>query len=146
MNAADDPTTGSAYLTLTGTSAEMGDDGSVGRGNRPTGLTSPLRASTIPAAGKNPAAHPGKLYNVLAEGLARAVVEETPGVDESRVLIITTVGEPLHEPTVVNVAVRTRNGTVGSETVQRVTERVREALAGVPETVRSLLLEVPRLY
>lgn len=31
------------YLTLTGTSAEMGDDGSVGRGNRASGLITPCR-------------------------------------------------------------------------------------------------------
>jgi len=34
VNAADDPSRGEIYLTVTGTSAEAGDDGEVGRGNR----------------------------------------------------------------------------------------------------------------
>ena len=34
INTADDIDNGSVFLTVTGTSAEMGDDGSVGRGNR----------------------------------------------------------------------------------------------------------------
>jgi len=37
MNVADDIEAGSVYITVTGTSAEMGDDGAVGRGNRAMG-------------------------------------------------------------------------------------------------------------
>ena len=38
INAADHLPTGAVYLTVTGTSAEAGDDGEVGRGNRVNGL------------------------------------------------------------------------------------------------------------
>ena len=41
VNAADNPTGGTIYLTVTGTSAEGGDDGQVGRGNRINGLITP---------------------------------------------------------------------------------------------------------
>ena len=37
LNAADDPAKGVFYLTVTGLSAEQGDDGQVGRGNRANG-------------------------------------------------------------------------------------------------------------
>ncbi|MCX6695295.1 MAG: methionine adenosyltransferase [Candidatus Altiarchaeota archaeon] len=37
INTADDYRAGSVFLTVTGTSGEMGDDGSVGRGNRANG-------------------------------------------------------------------------------------------------------------
>ena len=43
VNTADDLAAGSIYLTVTGTSAEAGDDGEAGRGNRVNGLI------TIPA-------------------------------------------------------------------------------------------------
>ena len=46
INTADDETKkdeSGYYLTVTGTSAEMGDDGSVGRGNRANGLITPNR-------------------------------------------------------------------------------------------------------
>ena len=68
------------YLTVTGTSAEHGDDGQVGRGNRANGLITPFRPMTLEAAaGKNPINHTGKIYNICAstivcsypEGLSR---------------------------------------------------------------------------
>jgi S-adenosylmethionine synthetase len=63
-----------AYLTLLGTSAEAGDSGEVGRGNRVHGIISLLRpASAGAATGKNPMAHMGKIYNVLAQVLAEDI-------------------------------------------------------------------------
>lgn len=49
INAADDYDKESVYLTLTGTSAEAGDDGSVGRGNRVNGLITPYRPMSLEA-------------------------------------------------------------------------------------------------
>ncbi|VVB73793.1 S-adenosylmethionine synthase [uncultured archaeon] len=63
------------YLTLTGLSCEMGDDGSVGRGNRVNGLITPTRLMSLEAtAGKNPVNHVGKIYSVLAFRIAQDVV------------------------------------------------------------------------
>ena len=67
VNAADDLERGDIFLTVTGTSAEAGDDGEVGRGNRIGGLITPYRPMTLEAAaGKNPVTHVGKLYNLAA--------------------------------------------------------------------------------
>jgi S-adenosylmethionine synthetase len=64
VNAADDIARGSVYITVQGTSAECGDDGVTGRGNRANGLITPFRPMTLEAmAGKNPVTHVGKLYN-----------------------------------------------------------------------------------
>ena len=58
VNAADAPSAGSLFLTVTGTSAEAGDDGQVGRGNRINGLITPCRPMSLEAAaGKNPVSH-----------------------------------------------------------------------------------------
>ncbi len=55
VNTADDIKKKSVFLTVTGTSAEMGDDGSVGRGNRCNGLITPNRPMSMEAtSGKNP--------------------------------------------------------------------------------------------
>jgi S-adenosylmethionine synthetase len=60
INAADHLPTGAIYLTVTGTSAEAGDDGEVGRGNRVNGLITPYRPMSLEAAaGKNPVTHVG---------------------------------------------------------------------------------------
>ncbi|MBO7410090.1 MAG: methionine adenosyltransferase, partial [Candidatus Methanomethylophilaceae archaeon] len=56
------------YLTVTGLSQEMGDDGSVGRGNRCNGLITPYRPMSMEAtSGKNPITHIGMLYNVMSK-------------------------------------------------------------------------------
>lgn len=48
----------SRYLTVTGTSAEQGDDGNTERGNRINGLISPIRQYSMEAtAGKNSVNH-----------------------------------------------------------------------------------------
>src|SRR6056297_1538866 len=54
VNTADDIDKGIMFLTITGTSAEAGDDGQVGRGNRANGIITPGRVQTLEAAaGKN---------------------------------------------------------------------------------------------
>ena len=79
VNAADDPSAEKIYLTVTGTSAEAGDDGQVGRGNRINGLITPCRPMSLEAAaGKNPVTHVGKIYNVLAGELAATLVAGVP--------------------------------------------------------------------
>lgn len=96
------------YLTVTGLSAEMGDDGQVGRGNRINGLITPARVMSLEAAaGKNPAGHVGKLYNVLAHRIARAVCEEVPDIAEASVQLVSQIGRPLSEPWAAYVQVVT---------------------------------------
>jgi S-adenosylmethionine synthetase len=47
VNTDDSVETGCVFLTVTGTSAEAGDDGEGGRGNRTGGLITPYRAMTL---------------------------------------------------------------------------------------------------
>lgn len=107
VNTADDVNSGAVYLTLTGTSAEMGDDGAVGRGNRVSGLITPFRAVSLEAAcGKNPISHVGKIYNVLAMLAARDIVERVPTVCEATVYILSQIGKPLDQPLLATAQVR----------------------------------------
>ncbi len=88
------------YLTVTGTSAEMGDDGSVGRGNRANGLITPCRPMSMEAtSGKNPVNHVGKIYNVLANKMANDVVDEVDGIKQMHIMLLTQIGSPINEPT-----------------------------------------------
>jgi S-adenosylmethionine synthetase len=101
LNVLDRPGTGEAgaYLTLLGTSAEAGDSGEVGRGNRVCGVISLLRpAGSEATAGKNPMAHVGKIYNVLAQALAERIHERVPGVQGATVWITSQIGRPISKP------------------------------------------------
>ncbi|MGC8936724.1 MAG: methionine adenosyltransferase, partial [Candidatus Methanomethylicaceae archaeon] len=92
LNNADRPDLGIVYITVTGTSAEMGDDGETGRGNRVNGLITPSRPMSLEAtAGKNPVSHIGKIYNVLA-GIIANKVAELKGVKEAYVKIVSQIG------------------------------------------------------
>ncbi len=111
VNTADDYERGCIYLTVTGTSAECGDDGSVGRGNRCNGLITPYRPMSLEAsAGKNPINHVGKIYNVLANFIARDCYENVEGIEEVYVKILSQIGKPINEPKAVDIQIIPKNG------------------------------------
>lgn len=104
VNTGDNHGSNSYFLTVTGTSAEMGDDGSVGRGNRCNGLITPHRPMSMEAtSGKNPINHIGKIYNLLATELAQQCVKEVDGIDELYVRLLSQIGMPIDEPLVGSV-------------------------------------------
>ncbi len=104
VNTADDLKKGSVYITVTGTSAESGDDGQVGRGNRANGLITPMRPMSIEAAaGKNAVSHVGKIYQVAAKIIAEKAYEQISGIREIYVMLVSTIGEPITKPQIVNV-------------------------------------------
>lgn len=109
INTLDDPAAKDAnglYLTVSGLSAEMGDDGEVGRGNRVNGLITPNRLMSLEAAaGKNPLTHVGKLYNVLAMLMAQDIYENNAEVEEVRVQLLSAIGEPINRPQIAAIEI-----------------------------------------
>lgn len=106
LNAADDVTSGDVYLTVTGSSAEAGDDGEVGRGNRVNGLITPYRPMTMEAAaGKNPVSHVGKLYSIVANRIAAGAVAELPDVFAATCTLVSQIGAPIDQPAIVDVTI-----------------------------------------
>jgi S-adenosylmethionine synthetase len=111
VNSADDPKHGTYYLTVTGTSAEQGDDGNTGRGNRVNGLICPMRQYSMEAtAGKNPVNHTGKIFNALALLSARQIAKEVKGVREVYVRILSRIGNPIDQPQIASAALVLEKG------------------------------------
>jgi len=113
INTADpqQPSQEDIFLTVTGTSAENGDDGSTGRGNRVNGLITPKRPMSLEAAsGKNPIAHVGKIYNILAHYIADQIYAEVDPVEEVNVKLLSQIGRPINDPHVASIEVATENG------------------------------------
>ncbi|MDR4458964.1 MAG: methionine adenosyltransferase [Nitrospirales bacterium] len=113
VNALDHPGQGlkGMYLTLLGTSAEQGDSGQVGRGNRISGVIALNRPmSGEAAAGKNPVSHVGKIYNVWARETAKKVYAQIPGVRDATVWMVSRIGAPVNEPLVVSAQVGVKKG------------------------------------
>lgn len=106
VNSGDNYDKGVFYLTITGTSAEAGDDGNTGRGNRANGLITPMREYSMEAtAGKNPVNHTGKLFNVLSQLIADDVYREVKDVKEVHVRMLSRIGFPVNIPRMLSVAV-----------------------------------------
>jgi len=132
VNAADDYDACSVYLTTTGLSAEAGDDGAIGRGNRANDLITPRRPMSLEAtAGKNPVTHVGKLYNLIALRIARTLTDEL-GVGYSDIQLVSRIGSPVSEPLAVEVTT-TATDAVAVEQV------VDEQLAAVGELTDALV-------
>jgi len=111
INAADDLAAGEVFLTVTGSSAEAGDDGETGRGNRVNGLITPYRTMTMEAAaGKNPVSHVGKLYNVIAGRISSALVSGGAGISSCSCRIVSRIGRPVDDPEVVDIELGVAKG------------------------------------
>ncbi len=99
------------YLTVTGTSAEMGDDGSVGRGNRANGLITPNRPMSMEAtSGKNPINHVGKIYNLLSNKMAKNITDEVDGIKQVHIMLLSQIGKPIDQPKAASAQVIVEEG------------------------------------
>ncbi|MEM2995079.1 MAG: methionine adenosyltransferase [Candidatus Bathyarchaeia archaeon] len=116
---------GGVYLTVLGTSADSGDSGQVGRGNRVNGLISLNRPfCSEAAAGKNPVSHVGKIYNVLTFKIAQHVYEEVPEVEEVYVWLLSKIGKPIDQPEVAAAQVVMK----GNNSLEKVRNEIGDVL------------------
>jgi S-adenosylmethionine synthetase len=142
VNTADDPEKGKdgIYLTTTGTSAEQGDDGSVGRGNRANGLITPNRPMSMEAtSGKNPVNHIGKIYNLLSTRIAERVVAEVAGIRDLRIRLLSQIGRPIDRPHVADAFVVTEDGVDLADVEADVAAIVDRELADVTDVTRAVI-------
>jgi S-adenosylmethionine synthetase len=138
LNAADGDSADSIYLTMTGLSAEAGDDGEVGRGNRVNGLITPYRPMSLEAAaGKNPVSHTGKLYNLLAVRIAQRLARELDGIEEAYCRLLSRIGAPVTEPQLADVGLRAAGGI--GRLAREAESIVREELGGAATLWRDVL-------
>ena len=140
VNTADDYESGSIYLTTTGTSAEQGDDGSVGRGNRVNGLITPNRSMSMEAtSGKNPVNHIGKIYNLLSTDIAESVVDEVDGIREIRIRLLSQIGQPIDQPHVADASLVTGPGVDVADIEGAVSDVVDRELADVTSITQRVI-------
>ncbi|MEM0091808.1 MAG: methionine adenosyltransferase [Saccharolobus sp.] len=140
VNTGDKPEKGIVYLTVTGTSAEHGDDGMTGRGNRGTGLITPMRPMSLEAtAGKNPVNHVGKLYNALAGLISKKIFEDVKDIKNIQVEILGQIGRPIDDPLVTNIDVVTNTGILKDDTKNEIYGIVDELLSSFNKLTEMIL-------
>ncbi|MBY0512003.1 MAG: methionine adenosyltransferase [Rhodospirillaceae bacterium] len=146
VNAADDIERGSVYLTVSGTSAEAGDDGQAGRGNRVNGLITPFRPMTMESvAGKNPVTHVGKLYNIVATLITQRIVEAIPQVAEAQCILVSKIGHRIDEPQLLDLRLRPATSSLSQRDKTRAEEIARDELSRIGTVADALLSDTIRL-
>jgi S-adenosylmethionine synthetase len=147
LNNADHMDMGSVYLTVTGTSAEMGDDGETGRGNRANGLITPSRPMSLEAAaGKNPVSHTGKIYNVIAGNIATKA-SKLKGIKEVYVKIVSQIGRAIDDPHMANVQVLLEDGAALTGNLkQELNELVNSEFESIDKVTDLILQRKASLY
>lgn len=147
VNTADMIEKGVVYLTVTGTSAEHGDDGATGRGNRVNGLITPMRPMSLEAtAGKNPVNHVGKIYNVAASIIANRVHHEVKGVREVYVKLLSQIGRPIDQPLIADVKIVPETNELPSYVVSDIRGIVNDELSRITRLTDLILRGETLLY
>ncbi|MDP3992572.1 MAG: methionine adenosyltransferase [Nanoarchaeota archaeon] len=135
INTRDDFDTGELYLTAIGSSIEGGDEGLVGRGNRINGLISQTKPYTMEgAAGKNPVYHVGKIYNIIAEEIAKSISKISNSYVE--VYLISQSGRLLTDPwkTIIGIEKQTN-----SKEKKKIIAQINKNLREIPKITKKIL-------
>lgn len=130
---------GGLYLTVLGTSADSGDSGQVGRGNRVNGLISLNRPfCSEAAAGKNPVSHVGKIYNFLTFKIAQHVYDEIEDLEEVYIWLLSRIGSPIDHPAIAAAQVITKGGNH----IDKVKHKINAVLDEELENIQKFCMEL----
>jgi S-adenosylmethionine synthetase len=148
INTGDNYDAGIFYLTVTGLSWENGDDGSVGRGNRNTGLITPYRPMSLEAAaGKNPVTHVGKLYNILAYETAHRISKELEGsVREVWIRVVSQIGSPIDQPQAAAAQIILQSGAKLAKVKPEVESILDEDLSNIEKLTDKIVAGKCRIF
>ena len=117
----------------------MGDDGSVGRGNRANGLITPCRPMSMEAtSGKNPINHVGKIYNILCTEMAKDIVDNVEGIKQVNIMVLSQIGKPIDQPKAASTQLILEDGIKLDDVnvkVERIVDRWLEDISVITENV-----------
>lgn len=103
------------------------------------GIISLLRpASAEAAAGKNPVAHVGKIYNVLAQVLAEDIHKKVQGLQDVTVWITSQIGKPISSPQLVAVELTLASGMTLGAVRPQIQREVRLAFSHIKSFCKAL--------
>lgn len=130
---------GGMYLSVIGTSAESGDSGQIGRGNKVNGVIALNRPmGTEAAAGKNPVSHVGKIYTIMTHQMADRIYTEVRGVREVYVWLLSQIGSAIDQPTVAAAQLILQKRARQAVARRKVGEIMERELANISTLTREL--------
>jgi len=130
---------GGMYLSVTGTSAESGDSGQIGRGNKVNGVIALNRPmGTEAAAGKNPVSHVGKIYTIMTHQVADRIYREVPGIREVYVWMLSQIGSAIDHPKIAAAQIILAKRARQEAARRRVLEIMERELTNITTLCREL--------
>ncbi len=130
---------GGMYLSVTGTSAESGDSGQIGRGNKVNGVIALNRPmGTEAAAGKNPVSHVGKIYTIMTHQVAGRIYQEVRGIREVYVWLLSQIGVPIDHPMIAAAQICLEKRAREAVAMRKVREIMERELANINRLTREL--------
>ncbi|HEW63813.1 methionine adenosyltransferase [Fervidicoccus fontis] len=147
FNTGDSPEKNIFYLTVTGTSAEHGDDGATGRGNRANGLITPMRPMSLEAtAGKNPVNHVGKIYNIIAMLASKKIYEELHEEAHVIVQILSQIGRPIDEPLATSIKLTSKTKPITNDMKEEARNIIEQELKEITKYTKLILEKKVQLF
>jgi S-adenosylmethionine synthetase len=103
-------------------------------------LITPYRPLTLEAAaGKNPVAHLGKLYQIAARRIAEALVAEGNGIRAAECFLASQIGRPVRDPQIADVRLLLEERCSPADGAPRVRTVVDCELDGLGSVRRSVM-------
>ena len=135
------------YLTVLGTSAESGDSGQVGRGNKVNGVIPLNRPTSAEAsAGKNPVSHVGNIYNFLSFKIAKEIYRKVSGIEEVYVWLVSKIGRRIDRPAIANAKVILEKNTELKEVKEKIEDIFSRNFEELPRFCRELAKGKYKIY
>ena len=135
------------YLTVLGTSAESGDSGQIGRGNRVNGVISLNRPQCSEAAsGKNPVSHVGKIYNLLTHHIANQTCKQIEGIKEIYIWLLSKIGEPIDQPAIAAAHVIMKEGNSFNDANHEIQQVIDYELENIDKFCKDLAYGKLQIY
>jgi len=98
------------------------------------------------AAGKNPVTHVGKLYNIVAQQIAYALVRQLDDVAEAYCYLVSRIGSPIKEPMIVDIRIALNEGGSIEGLDETIDEIVRSKLDDMEQVRTHLISGVLSVY
>jgi S-adenosylmethionine synthetase len=83
--------------------------------------------------------HVGKLYNVAAQLLAQALVQEIAEIEEAECFLVSQIGAAIDRPRTTLVRVRTEDGAIAPETAKAVDAITSRQVAGISSIWKDMI-------
>ena len=99
-----------------------------------------------PPRARTPVTHVGKIYNVVARGIAETLVATIPEIAAAQCLMVSRIGSPITIPEVLQIKLAMQDGFTIPSVKKRVYETAADHLGSIPNLIDGFIGGTIDLY